>query len=67
MLLWLRDALNADKMLELLTQSDFHEKIAKYVEYNIWTYLEGFDNEYVAKTGQEKHISYLRPPNSCSN
>jgi hypothetical protein len=66
-LLWLKHASNANEMLEFLTQPGFCEKIAKYVEYNIQTHLKGFDDEYVAKTGREKHISYSRPPNPRSN
>lgn len=67
MLLWLRHAPNADEMLELLTHSDFREKVAKYVEFNIRTHLNGFDDEYVVKTERKKHISYSRPPNPRSD
>jgi hypothetical protein len=37
-------------MLELLMQPEFHEKVAKYVEFNIRTHLDAFDEEYVAKS-----------------
>jgi hypothetical protein len=50
MLLWLKHAPNADQMLELLMQLEFYEKVAKYVEFNIRTHLDGFDEEYVAKS-----------------
>lgn len=63
MLLWLKHAPNADEMLSLLTQTEFHERVARYVEFNIRTHLDGFDDQYVHNTEQEKHISYSRPPN----
>ena len=63
LLIWLKNAPNADEMLELLTQSDFREKIAAYIEYNIRTHLEGFDEEFVKNNPKERHVSYSRPPN----
>ena len=59
MLLWLRYAPNADEMLELLTHADFCEKVAKYVEFNIQTHLDGFNDEYVKHNEHEGHVSYL--------
>jgi hypothetical protein len=50
MLLWLKHVPNADQMLELLMQPEFREKVAKYVDFNICTHLDGFDEEYVAKS-----------------
>jgi hypothetical protein len=50
MLLWLKHVPNADQMLELLMQPKFREKVAEYVEFNIRTHLDGFDEEYVAKS-----------------
>jgi Helitron helicase-like domain at N-terminus len=67
MLLWLKHAPNADQMLELLMQPEFHEKVAKYVEFNIRTHLDNFNEEYVAKSERTKHISYSRPPNPEGN
>ena len=58
MLLWLRHAPNANEMLELLTHTDFCEKVAKYVEFNIRTHLDGFDDEYVDHNKREGHVSY---------
>ena len=49
MLVWLKNAPNSDEMLELLMQSQFRDKIAEYINHNIRTYLEGFDEEYVNK------------------
>jgi Helitron helicase-like domain at N-terminus len=47
MLLWLKDAPNADEMLELLTLSPFWERVATYLDHNIRMHLDGFDKEYV--------------------
>lgn len=63
MLLWLKHAPNADEMLELLTSSQFREKIVAYVDHNIRTHLDGFDEEYVNNHERETHVSYSRPPN----
>jgi hypothetical protein len=62
-LIWLKNAPNADEMVELLNQAHFREKIANFVEYNIRTHLDGFDEEYVIKSNREPHVSYSRPPN----
>ena len=62
MLVWLKHAPNADEMLEMLTQSEFQEKLATYIEHNIWTNLDGFDEEYVQNNERERHISFSRPP-----
>ena len=35
MLVWLKNAPNAEEMLELLTQSSFRDKIANFIEHNI--------------------------------
>jgi Helitron helicase-like domain at N-terminus len=35
MLIWLKNAPNADEMLELLSLSQFHEKVAAYINHNI--------------------------------
>ena len=63
MLLWLKHAPNANEMLDLLTQSDFREKIVRYIERNIRTHLNGFDEQYVNSSECERHISFSRPPN----
>lgn len=47
MLIWLKHAPDANEMLELLTQTVFHEKIAQYINFNIRTHLDGFDENYV--------------------
>lgn len=62
MLIWLRNAPNADEMIELLTQAHFRDKIAAFINHNIRTHLEGFDEEYVKNSERERHISYSRPP-----
>ena len=62
MLLWLKHAPNADEMLELLTQPQFRDKIARYINHNIRTDLDGFDDEYVRSNERERHISFSRPP-----
>ena len=67
MLVWLKHAPNADEMLELLTQSQFREKIATYIDHNIRTHLDGFDEEYVANSEREPHISFSRPPNPAND
>lgn len=64
LLIWLKNAPNAEEMLELLTQPVFHEKIATYIDHNIRTHLDGFDEDYVKNNQRERHISYSRPPNS---
>ena len=67
MLLWLKNTPNADEMLELLWQPQFHEKIVTYISFNIWTHLDGFDKEYMQNNGRQSHISFLRPPNPCQS
>ena len=62
MLIWLKNAPNSDEMLELLTQSHFRDKIATFIDHNIQTHLDGFNEEYVNETKREPHISYSRPP-----
>jgi hypothetical protein len=62
MLIWLKNAPNADKMLELLSQSQFHEKITTYIDHNICTHLDGFDKKYVQENACEPHILSSRPP-----
>jgi hypothetical protein len=61
MLLWLKDAPNADEMLELLMLSLFWEKVATYLDHNISTHLNGFNEEYVKNHKQEPHILFYRP------
>ena len=63
MLIWLKNAPNADEMLELLTHEDFRERIGTYIEHIVRTHLDGFDEDYVQKTQCERHISYSRSPN----
>ena len=63
LLIWLKNAPNAEEMLELLTQPVFREKIATYIDHNIRTHLDGFDEDYVKNNQRERHISYSRPPN----
>jgi hypothetical protein len=67
MLLWLKHAPNTDEMLELLTRPNFYEEIAKYVDFNICTHLDGLDSEYVTKNKPIKHSTYSRPPNPYSD
>ena len=62
MLLWLKHAPNADEMLDLLTQARFREKIVAYIDHNIRTHLDGFDEGYVKDHEREPHISFSRPP-----
>ena len=62
LLVWLKNAPNADEMMELLTQPNFREKIASYIDRNIRTHLDGFDEEYVESNQRERHISFSRPP-----
>lgn len=50
MLIWLKNAPNSDEMLELLTQSHFRDKIATFIDHNIRTHLDGFNEEYVNET-----------------
>jgi ribosomal protein S17E len=66
MLVWLKNAPNADEMLELLTQSNFREKLANYITHNIRTHLEGFDEEYVKNSQRDPHTSFSRPPDPRS-
>ena len=66
-LIWLKNAPNAEEMLELLMEQHFREKITCYVKYNIQTHLEGFDEEYVENSERERHITFSRPPDSCSS
>lgn len=63
MLLWLKHAPNADEMLELLGQPRFREKVVAYIDHNIRTHLDGFDEEFISKNEREPHISFSRPPN----
>lgn len=63
MLIWLKNAPNADEIMELLTQPVFREHIARYIDQNIRTHLDGFDEDYVENTVREKHVSYSRSPN----
>ena len=67
MLVWLRDAPNADEMLELLTQPEFRDRIATYIGDIVRTDLEGFDEHFVERTESERHISYSRPPNPAKS
>lgn len=62
MLLWLKNAPNADEMLDLLTFPQFRDKVASYIDHNIRTHLDGFDEEYVKNHERESHISFSRPP-----
>jgi hypothetical protein len=62
MLLWLKHAPNADEMLELLKQVEFRERIARFIDCNIRTHLDGFDEDYVSHSERERHISFSRPP-----
>ena len=62
-LIWLKNAPNADEMTQLLSQAEFRERITTFIEHNIRTHLDGFDEHYVKETEREKHISFSRPPN----
>ena len=62
LLIWLKNAPNADEMLELLTQKNFRDQIASFVEHNICTHLDGFDESYVKQTEREPHMSFSRMP-----
>lgn len=61
-LLWLKHAPNAEETLELLTQERFREKIVQYINHNIRTHLDGFDERYVENSDHERHLTYSRPP-----
>ena len=37
-------------MVELLSEPEFCERIGAYVEYNIRTHLDGFDEHYIENT-----------------
>ena len=52
-LVWLKNAPNAEEMLELLTQPEFRERIVSYIDHNIQMHLEGFDEGYVKNSEQE--------------
>jgi hypothetical protein len=52
--------------MELLMQSSFRENIAKFIDHNIRTHLDGFDEQYVKNTDREGHTSFSRPPNPRS-
>ena len=67
MLLWLKNAPNADEMLQLLQQPQFHKRIATYIDHNIQTHLDSFDKEYVWNNSCQSHILFLRPPNPCQS
>lgn len=67
MLLWLKNAPNADEMMELLTQSQFRDNIATFINQNIRTHLDGFDEQYVETTDRERHTSFSRPPDPRSS
>lgn len=62
MLLWLKHSPNADEMIDLLRQVEFREKILVYINHNVHTHLEGFDEDYVENTVREQHTSFSRPP-----
>ena len=55
-LIWLKNAPNANEMVELLSEPEFHERIGTYVKYNIWTHLDGFDEHYIENTEHERHL-----------
>jgi hypothetical protein len=61
MLAWLKHVPNGDKMPDLLQNSDFRERIVKFLKANIRTDLEGFDEEFVKSTTSQAGISYSRP------
>jgi hypothetical protein len=62
MLIWLKHAPNVDEMLELLNQSVFREKIIQYINHNIRTHLDGFNETFVQNNECQLHTSFLRPP-----
>jgi Helitron helicase-like domain at N-terminus len=62
MLLWLKNAPNADEMLELLGEEGFRKKVATYIDHVIHGHLDGFDERYVKGNDREPHISFSRPP-----
>ena len=66
LLIWLKNAPNADEMLEMLTQNNFRERIATFVEHNIRTHLDGFDEGIVERMERQPHISFSRMPDPRS-
>jgi Helitron helicase-like domain at N-terminus len=62
MLIWLKHAPNMDEMLELLNQLVFQKKIIRYIDHNIPTHLDKFDEAFVCNNEHQPHTSFSRPP-----
>jgi hypothetical protein len=62
MLIWLKDAPNADETQTLLKGKLFHEKIKACIKANIRAHLDGFDIETVQSMPQESQLPYSRLP-----
>lgn len=67
LLVWLKNAPNAEEMLELLAQDAFRQQITPYIEHNIQSFLDGFDEDYVEHSEREQHLTFSRPPNPRSS
>ncbi len=64
MLVWLKDAPNADEMHDLLKSESFRELIRAYIRANLRAYVPGLEStDSVKNIPNETEIAYSRPPN----
>ena len=66
MLLWLKNAPNADEMVRLLREEGFRNQIKEYIQNTIRTHLDGFNEQYVQSHPRETGVTYSRPPNTSA-
>ena len=62
--IWLKHALSADEMRELLLSEAFRARIVAYICANLWVYLPGLESaNSVKQLPKENDIAYNRLPN----
>ena len=67
LLVWLKDAPNADQIPELLKAENFRNKMTSYIQANLRAYLPGLESsESVKAIPKKKDITYSRPPHPYS-
>ncbi|OCH94197.1 hypothetical protein OBBRIDRAFT_832024 [Obba rivulosa] len=66
-IIWLKNTPSSDKMLRLLKNASFRDKVIAFIQRNVCAYLPGLESaESVAAIPVEKDIAYNRPLNPAA-
>lgn len=61
-IVWLEGSPPTEEMSDLLRNSQFREKVAKYLKANVRGHLDGFTREGLRAIVKDREVPYSRPP-----